>query len=337
MSNKLKFWIDNARAISVPQSLLPSILTISLVASEPDFSWWKAIVATFGVVCAHLGMNLADDYFDFRQDTTRIRAQVAAEGTKTHLEKCHYILSGKSTIRDLAWAIVAFLGVAGLAGASIVLFSTPAVRWQIAAVAVGGLLLGISYSGAPLKLGYRGFGEFVIGAMFGPLLMAGMSLATVGHISSEIWIVSVAVGLLVVNIGYVHSVLDVRADTLSCRKSFAVLVKTKPAMLVALALFTSLPFCIVVIGACVGILPWASLATLILLPLGVQLVYSTYCFLYDRPIAVEPRWWLGPMGDWEKYREADMDWFLFRWLVARNLVTFFCLILVVVNVIQVCL
>lgn len=333
MKNRIHFWIKNARDIALPQSLLPTFLTVALVAGEPNFSWFAAVLSLFGVAFAHLGMNLADDYFDFRQDTTRIRSQVVAEGFKTHLEKCHYMLSGQATTKDLLRAIAVFLGIAGIFGGVILLIAEPAVRWQIAALAVVGLILGLSYSAWPLKLGYRGFGEFTIGAMFGPLLMAGVSLATVGHVSTATWLLSVAVGVLVINIVFVHSVLDVRVDTLSCRKSFAVLLRNKTAMLVALGCFTFVPFAMVVVGVILGIFPWFYLLTLVLLPMGVQLIYSTFCYLFDREIAIEPRWYLGPMGDWETYRKADMDWFLFRWLVARNIVTFFCLIIILGEII----
>ena len=37
------------------------------------------------------------------------------------------------------------------------------------------------------------------------------------------------------------------------------------------------------------------------------------------------------MGDFEAYRKAGVDWFLLRWLVARNIVQFFCLIIIIVN------
>ena len=53
----------------------------------------------------------------------------------------------------------------------------------------------------------------------------------------------------------------------------------------------------------------------------------------ERVVAIEPKKWMGPMGDFEKYRIAGVDWFLLRWLVARNIVQFFCLIIIVVNLI----
>ncbi|MCF0206063.1 MAG: prenyltransferase [Bacteroidales bacterium] len=327
--NRVKFWFKNSRYISLPQSITPAVLAVAMTFGCESFSWWLSLVAVLGVVFAHLGMNLADDYFDYKLDTTRIRQQVASEGIKTHLEKCHYILSGEATTRQLAIAFSCFLLLAGLAGLVVFLFR----GWSVMLVALGGLLLGLSYSGGPLKLGYRGFGEITIGLMFGPLLMVGMSLAAIGEARFDVLLVSFAEGLLVTNIGYVHSVMDIRTDTLSNRKSFAVLLNNKRAMLVALGVFAFLPFVIVIAGVAAGILHWSSLFVLALVPLSVYLIYSAHCFVYEIDIPIVPKWWMGPMGDFESYRKADMDWFLLRWLVARNIVMFFSLILTICSVV----
>ena len=34
----------------------------------------------------------------------------------------------------------------------------------------------------------------------------------------------------------------------------------------------------------------------------------------------KPRWWMGPMGKWELLQQRQLDWFMSRWLLARNLV-----------------
>ena len=326
--NTLKFWIKNARDIALPQSILPALLAVSMAAVHPDFSWWPALVALFGVVCAHLGFNLADDYFDYRHNDVEARKKVTAEGFRTHMEKCHYIESGEATPKELLMAMCAFLAVAGVAGGVVWWFR----GWPVAVLTLAGLLLGISYSGKPLELGYHGLGELVIGVMFGPLLMIGMQFAACGVFDSKIVWVSAAVGLLVTNIVYSHAVLDLKADTQAGKMTFARLLRTRGAMLSFSGLFNLLPFAILIVGVAVGQLHWAYLSVLPLLPMGIYLIYSLAAHLDDKTIPFEPRWWMGPMGNFELYRRHNMDWFLIRWLVARNLVTFFCLVLAVVNV-----
>lgn len=329
--NTLKFWIKNARDIALPQSILPALLAVSMAAVHPDFSWWLALVALFGVVCAHLGFNLADDYFDYRHNDVEARKKVTAEGFRTHMEKCHYIESGEATPKELLMAMCAFLAVAGMAGGVVWWFR----GWPVAVLALAGLLLGISYSGKPLELGYHGLGELVIGVMFGPLLMIGMQFAACGVFDDKIVWVSAAVGLLVTNIVYSHAVLDLKADAQAGKMTFARLLRTRGAMLSFSGLFNLLPFAILIVGVAVGQLHWAYLSVLPLLPMGIYLIYSLAAHLNDKTIPFEPRWWMGPMGNFELYRRHNMDWFLIRWLVARNLVTFFCLVLAVVNVVLV--
>ena len=327
--NTLKFWIKNARDIALPQSILPALLAVSMAAVHPDFSWWLALVALFGVVCAHLGFNLADDYFDYRHNDVAARKKVTAEGFRTHMEKCHYIESGEATPKELLMAMCAFLAVAGVAGGVVWWFR----GWPVAVLTLAGLLLGISYSGKPLELGYHGLGELVIGVMFGPLLMIGMQFAACGVFDDKIVWVSAAVGLLVTNIVYSHAVLDLKADAQAGKMTFARLLRTRGAMLSFSGLFNLLPFAILIVGVAVGQLHWAYLSVLPLLPMGIYLIYSLAAHLDDKAIPFEPRWWMGPMGNFELYRQHNMDWFLIRWLVARNLVTFFCLVLAVVNVV----
>ena len=329
MKNKLAFWIKNARSIALPQSIVPAILAISIASYHPDFSWWLALIALFGVVCAHLGFNLADDYFDYRHNDVEARKKVTEQGFRTHMEKCHYIESGAATLRDLLFAVCSFLAVAAVAGLVVLFFR----GWAIAVIALIGLLLGISYSGKPLELGYHGLGELVIGLMFGPLLMIGMEYAASGNFSETIIWTSAAVGLLVTNIVYSHAVLDLKADTQANKMTFARLLKSNNMMLAFSALFNILPFIIVIIGVVFGRLHWAYLCVLPLLPMSIYIIYSLKAHLDDRKIAFEPRWWMGPMGNFDAYRQHNMDWFLIRWLVARNLVTFFCLILTIVNII----
>ena len=327
--NTLKFWIKNARDIALPQSILPALLAVSMAAVHPDFSWWPALVALFGVVCAHLGFNLADDYFDYRHNDVEARKKVTAEGFRTHMEKCHYIESGEATPKELLMAMCAFLAVAGMAGGVVWWFR----GWPVAVLTLAGLLLGISYSGKPLELGYHGLGELVIGVMFGPLLMIGMQFAACGVFDDNIVWVSAAVGLLVTNIVYSHAVLDLKADAQAGKMTFARLLRTRGAMLSFSGLFNLMPFAILIVGVAVGQLHWAYLSVLPLLPMGIYLIYSLAAHLNDKTIPFEPRWWMGPMGNFELYRRHNMDWFLIRWLVARNLVTFFCLVLAVVNVV----
>ena len=87
----------------------------------------------------------------------------------------------------------------------------------------------------------------------------------------------------------------------------------------------------VVIAVVLGQLHPAFLAVLLVLPMSLWLVASLNDHVTGKDVELEPKKWMGPMGDFAKYKAAGIDWFLLRWLTARNIVTRFCLIIIIVN------
>lgn len=336
---RLKFWIKNARDIALPQSMLPAITAFVLCIGQPGFTWWLGVLTVFGVGVAHLGMNLADDYFDYKRDS-RLRSDLADDSIRARMDKCHYIYTGQTTIEATGRAVVNYLITAGVLGLVIIGAQWFVSGWQqalaVVVYAVLGLLVGISYSGGPLKLSFYGLGEVVIGLMFGPLLMLGVQAGcTAVAFSWPMFWMSVAIGCMVLNIIFVHSIMEVKADAAMGKMTFARLLRHRALMLTAFTIFVLAPFVILFLGifVCGWWSPWY-LLTLLTLPMSVNLLTSLYRFVYELPHRDEPRFWMGPMGDFAAYREAGVDWFLFRWLMARNCVTFFCVILITVRVFE---
>lgn len=338
-------WIKNARSIALPQSALPCLTAVVLCIGQEGFIWWLAFPVFLGICAAHLGMNLADDYFDFKHDS-RVRSDLSSTSIRARMEKCHYLQregdtaigERKATISQLGWAVVAFLGFAALMGGITFVAQWLIHGWQaamgIVIYAVAGLIVGVNYSGKPLELGYHGLGELVIGLMFGPLNMMGVQAALIGApFTWQMLCISIGIGCMVTNIVYVHSVMEVDADAELGKMTFARLLKSKKAMIIFIGIFAIVPFVMLALGICLGWWsPWY-LLTIATLPMSIFLIHSTRLFAYGLPRNDTPRWWMGPMGDWEGYKQAGMDWFLFRWLLARNICTFFCLILMVVHIV----
>jgi len=53
--------------MTLPQSILPALTAVILSIHATDFVWWLAVLAVLGVILAHLGLNLFDDYFDTKK------------------------------------------------------------------------------------------------------------------------------------------------------------------------------------------------------------------------------------------------------------------------------
>ena len=323
-------WLKNARYQALPQSLLPALLAVCMASKQSDFSLILGTLAIFGVLFVHLSINLFDDYFDYKVKKSEYRDELVRQGVRARIAKCHYLTSGEATLKQLLMACFAFGCIALLFGIVIFIYRGMPILY----LTVFTVLLGISYSGPPLKLSYRGLGELLIGLMFGPLSMAGVYYAACGSFGIPVVLVSIPVGLQVVTIVYSHSIMDYEPDKQVGKMTFAVLLGNKKLMLVALFFLLFIPFLMVGWGVIFHYLPASYLFVFLTLPTAVSLFYMMVEFVKHPQRTFTPKFWMGPMPEWKKIQAAGLDWFMIRWLSARNLLTFFCLILIIILLIQ---
>ena len=325
-----KTWFKNARSISLVQSIMPALTAFVLGFGIENFNFVLAAIAIVGVMFAHLGMNLADDYFDYIQVPQESRDNLARKGIRARTTKCPYFKDGSATLPQLRNAMIIFLAIAAACGAIVAIFHfTTQLLWVVGITFV----LGIFYSAPPFKLSYYGFGELIIGIIFGPLLMVGVSLAGCAHIDATIAMLSVPVGLLVTNILFTHSFLDKEADKAAGKMTLARLLNSNSANLTASVVFNIAPFVIIVYGVIAGWFHWAYLVTLMALPRALWLVDSLFKFAKGKEVdTANPPKMLGNLPNWENIKAAGMDWFMIRWLTSRNIVSQYCLLTAVVTV-----
>lgn len=325
--NLFKFWLNNARPKALPQSVLPAILAVCMASSVNGFSIWLGMLAVLGVIAGHLGLNLFDDYFDYKKKKTDYREHLAHNGFRARIGKCLYLTSGKATIKQLFIASCLFSFVALIIGAIILYYRGSNILYFIIFTAI----LSISYSGAPLRLSYRGLGELVIGFIFGPLVMTGAFYAACGTITSSVLIMSVPVGLFVANILFVHSIMDFEPDKKIGKRTLAVLLNNPKLMLITLSIILFIPYIIVASGILMNYISVYFSLVFVTLPIAISLFYMMIEYIQNPEHKFTPRFWMGPMTDWNKIQAAGIDWFMIRWYLARNLLTMFCLIIIVLS------
>lgn len=336
----LKFWFNNCRPKSLPQSLTPALLA-AVMALGPGFCWWTALLAIVGVALAHLSLNLADDYFDYMVDMRGDRDRVIRKGFRAVSVKYPYLADGSTDIAQTGRA-VAVIGLSALVCAVPIFIRATVINgfcsihggsWCLLVIVGLCAFLGMFYSAPPFKFGYKGFGELIIGLIFGPLLMTGVYYSACGRVDSAVVFVSIPVGLLVMNILFVHSVIDLPADEESNKMTFARVIGSNCGNVIAEGVILALPF-LSVIAAVVafGVHP-LYLITLLMVPRALWLFRSILFFTKGREIDTRrPPKFLGSMGNWEEICRAGMDWFLIRWLTARNILSDFCLLVIIAKV-----
>ncbi|MCL2590871.1 MAG: prenyltransferase [Betaproteobacteria bacterium] len=317
-----RFWFKNSRPHALPQSVLPALFAACLAANQADFSLPLAFLAVMGVIAGNMSANLFDDYFDYKAHHAYYRNVLNREGFRARIGKCVYLTSNQATVRQLLCVSLALMGIAFLIGGVIFYFRGVTIL-TIAAITA---MLAIFYSGPPLRLSYHGLGELVIGVIFGPLNMIGTYYAACGTVDQSLIFISIPVGLLVMNIIYVHSMLDVIADKKTGKQTLAVFLERPWAMLAVLFFVLFLPFFIIGYGIWRGSLPVSHIALMLALPMAVSLFYMMTVFYRKPEKRFEPKPWMGFMRGWRQIEAIGIGWFMIRWFLARNLLVSVCLI-----------
>ena len=329
MNKSFKFWTDASRKAALGQSLTPYILGILLAASSSlqdenlTINWLLALAGLIGVAFAHMGLNLLDDYFDYKKGAVAQRQSLLDGGMRARSHKCNYIDSGEATLKDTLIVASLFICIALVIGAVILVFRGPLVLLFVAI----GLLLGLLYAGPPLRLSYHGFGELVVGLVFGPLIVIPAYFVTLGQIDPLAILASIPVGLLAANIVNAHAIMDYQSDKDAERSTLVIMLGSKRAGLYASILLIVLSYLTLILGVITQVFSITSLVTLITLPFAYGLIKLLNEYVKDPDSTAERKWWMGPMGSWEAIKEAGIDWFMIRWYLSRNILMGFVLIL----------
>jgi len=171
----------------------------------------------------------------------------------------------------------------------------------------------------------------VICIIFGCLNMIGVGFAACGAFSKELLLLSLPVGLLVMNIVYIHSILDFFPDKEVGKRTLAVLLNNQRTMLVLLFFVIFVPFLTIISGILLKICGIKYLFLFLLLPMAITLFKMMVDFVKSPEKKFTPKFWLGPFNQWKAIQKYNLEWFMIRWLTARNLISFFCLIIIILQ------
>ena len=206
-----------------------SILPILVVGAYcygtgAPISWVLFGLTIFGILIAHLAMNVINDYFDVKDGTDEANAEYFQQvsGGSRAIELGLISLNGTKMLG------LFLLGIAsGVGGALIykVYTCNPENFNAIITIALSGLFLGYFYTARPLRLVARkGLGELSIFLAFGPLLTLGVGYAIfqgdlystmnsegINHFLNLI-LLGIPLGLLTTNILLINEFPDMKSD-----------------------------------------------------------------------------------------------------------------------------
>ena len=316
MIKALKNFAELTRAYSLGASLAPYFVAFCW-AFVSEFYAIDAVLSLVAVVFLHLGFNLYDDFIDVilkLQKGERL-SEINFDGGK---EKARLIINGTFPLIAVCAIIFALFSIASVIGVYFYILHGTTVLKIAALTAFLGLIYPIS---AKFYLS-----EIIISLIFGVLLTKGVYLAITGWSSTNLFLFSIALALIITPIAHVHSIMDWEFDEKNNKHTLARLCSTKKNAVTALGVMICGAYLILGVMIALNYVPPLMLVTFLTAPIGFELVKSADDYINMVDVEFKPRWWFGPMENWAHIKQAGNAFFMYRFYLARNLATSFAVI-----------
>jgi len=314
MLKNIVFWLENSRWYALPMTVLTWI-TAFLYGIKQDGNILYGIIALIGLIFAHLGANLFDDYTDY------LRLTKAKEGDRIILpnsrrDKCTFLLNGDATLKETLYVIILYCVIASIIGLSLFLLTG------------GGVVL-YTVLGAAVVLLYpfiSRFGEIALFLAYGPLMFGGIYYVMTQDFSPEIFLISVPTAILTISVLYINNILDYDIDLKENKKTVANLFKNKKYALNLWVGLISVAYFFVFLCVVFDIADWQVFLVYITIPLAVNVYESMLQYIENEESIPEIHWYNFPFEHAEKLIEDKTANFKFRMYQIRNLMMYFSLI-----------
>ncbi|MBO9130935.1 1,4-dihydroxy-2-naphthoate polyprenyltransferase [Bacillus sp. 165] len=167
--------------------------------------------------------NMFNEYFDYKrgldhEGSVGIGGAIVREGVKP------------KTVLYLAYSC---FGIAILLGVYICINSS----WWLAAIGLVCMLVAYLYTGGPVPIAYTPFGELTAGLFMGVIIIGISFFIQTGTVTDDIILISVPSSILIGAILLANNIRDLDGDKENGRKTMAILVGRKNAILVLAGMF----------------------------------------------------------------------------------------------------
>ncbi len=253
-------WFRAMRIPFLEASILPVLVGSALAYHAGNFSWGLLGLMVLAMAAINIGANLSNDYFDHRSgaDERNHHPTPFSGGSRVIQEKL------VPPERMLRVALAAY-AAAILLGLYLASQTGRGLLWFGAA----GILLSFFYTAPPLKLGYRGWGEPLVGILLGPVAVMGAYYVYTLKLTPQAFWVSLPIGFLVTGILYINQFPDAEPDAAAGKRHWVARIGRKRAVGGYLAILTA-AYLSILLPIAMGVLPAWTLLALVTAPFAVR-------------------------------------------------------------------
>ncbi len=316
IKNKIKNIMELTRFYSLGAILASCLIIYSYAHYSENFSFFNFALLVIALCCLQMGANLFDDYIDIKeklkttQNLSDIKFNSLVPKARLIIEGVYSFCSVKKIIIIL-FLIPTLIGLyfTAISGAKIILF-----------MIVGAILTLFYPKSAKCYLS-----EIIVGLIFGPLVIMGGYCAITGGFNINLFILSWAIFFSCLVLLHAHSLMDWEFDQKEGKNTLCILSKSKQNAIKILKFFIIASYSIVFLGVIFSRFNPKTLYCFLTLPIAVELLKSMEEYIEIKDVKFVPRWYFGVFENWQKIKENKIDFFMYRFYLARNFGLFFAM------------
>jgi len=255
---KLKKWLLVIRSPFLVLSVVLAFLGTCIAWYDGAFHLGYALLAFFGLLLAHISVNVLNEYFDYRSGVDFETQRTPFSGGSGALP------TGLLKPKQALW-----LGLGSLlAIIPIGIYFTITKGWLLLPLLLVAAACIILYTPFILKMGWP---EWAPGVGLGFLPVLGVYFIQTANYTWPVIVASVPSGILVHNLLLLNEFPDVEADRKAGRKTLPIAVGKAKAS-IAYSVLTVAVYLWIIGGVVAGLMPLFSLIALLTLPFAIKAI-----------------------------------------------------------------
>lgn len=260
----IKLWIKAVRAPFFTATIIPVLLgTVIAWVHTGRMFLVKLLLTLIGVIFVHAGTNLTNDFYDHKSKNDELNLHPTPFSGGSRI-----IQQGLIPSKRIFYSALMFFGLGSVVG---LYLNSVSKGNMILILGLVGVLLGFFYTAEPLRIGYLGVGELVVGFGFGPLIVSGAYYIQAQRMSLEPFLASIPISILIMLVLYINEFPDYEADKLVNKRTWIVKLGKERAIKIYYLLL-ALVYLTIVSGIIFHFLPLFSILAFVSLPLSLKAI-----------------------------------------------------------------
>jgi 1,4-dihydroxy-2-naphthoate octaprenyltransferase len=199
-----------SRPRTLPAALAPVVVGSAMALADKSFVWLPAVAALLVALLLQVGVNLANDYFDYLKGID----------TQDRLGPPRVTQSGLIPPKQVKTAMILTIILSAIPGTYLLVKG----GWPVIIIGIACVVAILAYSGGPYPLASHGLGDLFVFIFFGLVAVCGTYYVQVLHLTPIVWLMGVIEGLLITAILVVNNLRDIQTDRKTGKRTLAVTI-----------------------------------------------------------------------------------------------------------------